>query len=56
MLKCSYVLSIMLGPWGYCQGDGDGDEDEDEDEDWMFRPNNQAMLTLPLMAENRFRN
>ena len=54
MLKCLYVLSIMLGPWGYCQGDGDGDEDEDED--WMFRPNNQAMITLPLMAENRFRN
>ena len=37
-------------------GDGDGDGDVDEDEDWMFRPNNQAMITLPVMAENRFSN
>ena len=36
-------------------GDGDEDEDEDEDEDWML-PNNQAMKTLPVMAENRFSN
>ena len=34
-------------------GDGDGDEDEDG---MLTRPNNQAMKTLPVMAENRFSN
>ena len=34
-------------------GDGDGDEDEDG---MLTRPNNQAMITLPVMAENRFSN
>ena len=36
-------------------GDGDGDGDEDED-GMLTRPNNQAMKTLPVMAENRFSN
>ena len=32
-------------------GDGDGDEDG-----MLTRPNNQAMITLPVLAENRFSN
>ena len=50
-LKSSYVLKVSRTANAHGDGDGDGDEDG-----MLTRPNNQAMKTLPVMAENRFSN
>ena len=48
-LNSSYVLKVSRK--ANAHGDGDGDEDG-----MLTRPNNRAMKTLPVMAENRFSN